>query len=536
MERGFIARLWRDDAQAASLWPILVLAAVLALALVLPGAAVVTRYVNDLLIFLDGAWRVNQGQVPNRDFHTALGPLNFYLPALAARLAGGLGMAMPVATAILVAGLAPAIAHVVSSRLRPVLGLPVAAFLLVILAVPMNLGEGIVDLSYGMFYNRVGWVALATLLLMHLSPTVERPGQRAIDAACAAGLALVLIYTKASYGLVAVAFLVLMLLDPRKRLWAGAALGLVLAAGLAVEAVWRGTAGHVADLRSAILVSGDRSLPELAGFVLRNFADYILFALVTGLSLWRTRSPLDLLFYGLCAGAGLLLISQNFQGWGIVTLHAGAAVAAERLMRAAGPEDALARVSVPAGMPLMMLALLLPTIVHCVAALGISAVLSATRAGDSFGIRPYEGLRIAVGMNIGDAIGNGRYLATLRSGVALLEELEPKPKGVATLDFVNPFSSAVGLQPPRGDTAWQHWGRNVNEHAFVPAERMFREVEVVMEPKVAIEGITGDNLRLVYGPYLAEHFETVRETEDWRVLRRRKDAASPQATLRESGP
>ena len=88
--------MWRDDAQGASLWPILILAGLFAVLLVLPSQVVVSRYVNDLLIFLDGAYRVNQGQVPNRDFHTALGPLNFYLPALAARITGTLGTAMPV--------------------------------------------------------------------------------------------------------------------------------------------------------------------------------------------------------------------------------------------------------------------------------------------------------------------------------------------------------------------------------------------------------------------------------------------------------
>jgi hypothetical protein len=48
--------------------------------LALPGQTLTTKYVNDLLIFLDGAHRISWGQVPNRDFHTALGPWP-YLPA-----------------------------------------------------------------------------------------------------------------------------------------------------------------------------------------------------------------------------------------------------------------------------------------------------------------------------------------------------------------------------------------------------------------------------------------------------------------------
>ncbi|KAA2234969.1 hypothetical protein [Salinarimonas soli] len=531
--RDGIRGWWRDDAQGASLWPILVLAGILALALVLPAQAVVARYVNDLLIFLDGAYRVNHGQVPNRDFHTALGPLNFYLPALAARLTGTLGTAMPVSMALLIAALAPAMAHIVSSRLRPVLGIPFAAFLLLIIAMPANLGEAITDLSYGMFYNRIGWAALAALILMHLRPTVIRPRQGLLDTLAASLLVVTMIYTKASYGAVGAGFLVLMLLDRRQRAWALAALGVVLATGLAVEAVWRGGAGHIADLRAAMVVSGNRTPVELTDFFLRNLADYVLLALVAIPSLWRTRSPRDALLYGFCAGAGLMLISQNFQGWGIITIHAGAVVAAERLMRTMTPEDVLAPVSMAGAAPILMLALILPTIVHATATLALSTTLSAARAGEPFGLRNYEGARLAFVWNPGDAAANGRYLATLREGVGLLTRMDPPPHGVFTLDFVNPFSSAANLAPPQGDTAWQHWGRNVNEYAFVPPDELFRAIEVVMEPKAAIEGVTGDNLRQIYGAYLAENYALAEETGDWRVFRRNPpDRPAANAMLR----
>src|SRR5215208_5874761 len=91
---------------------ILAIAALCALLLALPGQTITTVYVNDLLIFLDGAHRIASGQVPNRDFHTPLGPLAFYLPALGYWISGHLGGAMPVGMALLVLSLAPATAHV----------------------------------------------------------------------------------------------------------------------------------------------------------------------------------------------------------------------------------------------------------------------------------------------------------------------------------------------------------------------------------------------------------------------------------------
>src|SRR5687768_18335082 len=97
---------------------ILSMAAVCALLLALPGRTVTTAYVNDLFIFLDGAHRIVSGQVPNRDFHTALGPLVYYIPAAGLLLSGHFGGAMPLGTALFVVAVAPAIAHILASRLR----------------------------------------------------------------------------------------------------------------------------------------------------------------------------------------------------------------------------------------------------------------------------------------------------------------------------------------------------------------------------------------------------------------------------------
>ncbi|MDQ4134614.1 MAG: hypothetical protein M3158_00360, partial [Pseudomonadota bacterium] len=163
---------------------LLVLCMALACALLLagPGRTVTTAYVNDLFIFLDGAHRIASGQVPNRDFHTALGPLVYYIPAAGLLLSGHLGGAMPVGTALFILAVAPAMAHVLTSRLRSIIALPFAGFLLLIVAVPMNLGEVVTALSFGMFYNRLGWALLATLIVMVLPPHGDGRRQLWLDA------------------------------------------------------------------------------------------------------------------------------------------------------------------------------------------------------------------------------------------------------------------------------------------------------------------------------------------------------------------
>ena len=123
--RGWRALVSEDGRPSKSTAPlILSMAAVCALLLALPGRTVTTAYLNDLFIFLDGAHRVVSGQVPNRDFHTALGPLVYYIPAAGLLLSGHLGAAMPLGTALFMVAIAPAMAHVLASRLRPAIALP----------------------------------------------------------------------------------------------------------------------------------------------------------------------------------------------------------------------------------------------------------------------------------------------------------------------------------------------------------------------------------------------------------------------------
>ncbi len=499
--------------------PILAFDLLCALLLVLPGGTVTTVYVNDLFIFLDGAHRVVAGQVPNRDFHTALGPLVYYVPAAGLLLSGDLAGAMPAAMALFLAALAPAIAYILASRLRPLFAVPFGMFLVLVLAVPTNLGEPVTSLSFAMFYNRIGWGALAALMVLYLPPLAPHPRRALLDGAAAALLVVALVYTKASYGLVAFAFLAFMLLDRGARPWVAVAALATAAAAVAAELVWRGSLAHVEDLRLAARVSGTRGAIEHVGSFLRHLPDYALFGLLAGLSLWRTRSPRALLFFAFCAGAGLALQVQNSQPWGIVTLHAGAAVAAQRLI---GPGPAVPA-ALAAGVPLVFLALLLPTIVHTGLALGLHTVLAVAQPAERFGLPRFSGIRIGRVWSEAEVGYSRLYLETMQDGARALAALDVPPERVTVADFVSPFSAGLGLRPPRGDSSWLHWGRNFDGDNHVAPERLLGDALVVMEPK---RGINAEAVWLVYGDFVERHFDMVRETAFWRVHVRR--GARPQ--------
>jgi hypothetical protein len=479
------------------------------LVLAIPGQTVTTKYVNDIFIFLDGAYRIQGGQVPNVDFRSSLGPLAYYIPAAGHALGGSLGAAMPVGMALVTVIIALVASHVIATRMRPALGLPLALYLLLIVAVPMNPGEGVRELSFAMFYNRVGWAALGLLLVMYLAPCISRRGQMAADALCASLLTLLMLYLKISYGLVCVAFLIFMLSDRRQWPWAGAALVLTVAAGLLIELAWGGTASHIADLRLASAVSGDfPTFRVLVTEVQRNLPELAIFGIFAGLLLSNRRSIRDLLFLAACALTGILVIEQNFQITGILTLGAGAAVAAEASLRAAP--------ATRPGIPLLLLAFLAPAILHFIIALGLHSALGLARQGTAFSLPNYSDIRLVRLWADGAYPVFRRYDDSLRDGAVALARLGD-PGRVLVLDFVGPFTAGMGLQSPQGDSTWHHWGRTVDaDHHLLP-NAFFGDARIVMEPKSPIEPWTTRGLREVYGAALVERYVLAAETEFWRI-------------------
>ncbi|MGF9694085.1 hypothetical protein AAIH46_14820 [Rhizobium sp. 0TCS1.26] len=489
----------------------------LAALLALPGATVTTKYVNDLFIFLDGAHRIWSGQVPNVDFLTSLGPLAFYIPAAGYGLTGSMGAAMPVGMALVVLLLAVVAGEVIASRMGWIVGLPLALFLLLIAAVPANPGEWIGELSFAMFYNRMGWAALGLMLVFYL-PRRSDPsrGKDIRDAACATILVLLMLYTKITYALVEIAFLVFLLSDHHQRRWVALALATIAICALCVEFFWRGSLSHLADLRLAGEVSGGLpSVEVLANVALKNLADIAVFGLFSVLFITATRRIRDLLFAGFCAATGLLIIEQNFQIVGILTLGAGAAVITETLLRQRHSSAVQ-----PLGLPLLLIPLLLPPSASHATTLSMHAFLAVSGKGEAVPLPQFSAIRLVPMWSEGQFGYFRRYNETLADGKAALAALGPDVGHVAVLDFVNPFSAGLNLAPPRGDSPWYHWGRTLNPEHHPDAEVIFAAVELILDPKVPIEPWTTGGMREIYQGYIDSHYRLETETADWRIYRR----------------
>ncbi|MBB4481417.1 hypothetical protein [Rhizobium etli] len=486
--------------------------------LALPGATVTTKYVNDLFVFLDGAHRIAAGQVPNVDFHTPLGPLTFYIPAVGYALSGSMGAAMPVGLSLLILLFSLVAAEIVGSRMHWPLGLLLASCLLLMLAVPANPGERIGELSFAMFYNRIGWASLGLLLVMYLCRLPGATSGKGADAACASFLVLLMLYTKITYGVVGLAFLVFMLFDRRQTGWVALAFGIVAASILAIEMIWGGGVNYLLDISLAGKNSGGLPTMTAIGHVVRhNFADLLAYLAVAVILLSLTPTYRHVLFVGFCMTSGILLIEQNFQFFGILTLGASAAVLSESLFRAElRSRYARARIA----LPLLVAFLLMTAAVGNAASLAIHAYYSAGGRGEAVPLPAFSGVRLVEMWSAGQFEYFQRYNRTLADASAALSQLDAGSKRVAVLDFVNPFSAGLRLTPPAGDSVWYHWGRTLGPEYHPAAKEMFAEVDLILDPKWPIEIWTGDGMRDIYAHYIARHYDLVRETAEWRIYRR----------------
>lgn len=527
------------------------LAAALVLLLILPGRTFSIRYVHDMMIFFDGAHRVLAGQLPNRDFHTPLGPLAYFFPAFGLWFGGTLGGMLPYATAGFTLLFLPLLIYVCVSRLPPGYATIFAVFALALVVGPASIGE--TQPSYGMFYNRWGYALLGLLFL--LAAPQQRGHPRAwADAIVATAVLLLTFYLKISYFAVAAGFTAALLLFQHTRRLGACALVATAAAMTLIHFLWGSTATYLADISMAAKVTGAvrASALGLVHMTIESAAMILPFLLVMGLAIARRVSWATIFLCGLMAGAGLLLRNQNHQGPGMMTLVPAAILAGIALARARSDDKERKNGFALAAM------LLVTTMALPPAALAIESIvvhtLMAARGGDlrqhvaeidgfitQEVNRPPEGkaglekAREAYRVGYADlgtlnairteslsgAIAQPEYFWSLEDGVQLLRR-EPGLSGkVFTLDMANPFNAFLARSAPRGIDSWYHAGRNFSEAEHRRADEIFADVDVIMVPKAPVQPASHMLLEQLYGSYIDSHYKMIETSDYWRAYTRK---------------
>ena len=533
-------------------------AAIIALLLLLPGKTVATQHFWDIMTFIDAADRVNHGQVPNRDFHSPLGPLAYQLLGMGAAFSGGFAGMMPAATALFVPLLLPLVVYAALSRMPWLLALLFGLYILILSISPLFIGQIQPGPSWGMFYNRWGW-GLLSLLFLFVLPRRPPVGRETLDLAAMASIWLLLFYLKTTFAVIGAVFLVALVWFPHAR---RPALGAVAAAAVAVliiELFWGGTLGYLGDIGAAASATGAvrGGVIGLFATVVNNVQGVFLFAAVLLLALLG-RIRYDYLLLCLFMGAaGILLDRHNAQGPGILTFIPGALVAILAPRRGEGDEASAP--SLPA--VLLALAMAVPVMVVGAANVAFHFVSAARAPAGDISVAGLRGIiapdaptstpnqpGASAGGGAADVCGRVEALPNLEAnkgehplspiqtlafvadGAALLQRT-PQLGGKAFVpDLANPLNALAGRQGPVGAEAFNDAEITFSEAVHRPAEQLFADVDVLMIPKYAQKYATFHLMRQLYGAYWSANFQLAARSACWdayRRIRRPAPAATP---------
>lgn len=524
-------------------------AAFFLLLLILPGKSVSAQIAQDLWLFLDSAYRLQQGQVPNREFGTPIGPLTYLLLAKGLDLTGSMGGMVPAATGLFVIVLLPLTVYSSLSRLPPAIALAFGLYILLLAIAPFFIGDVAPKPTHAMFYNRFGWATLS-LLFLFLLPRRGSLGGEAADAAAMAACVILLFYLKMTFAAVGAAFLVgLIWFAPSRRAALGAIL-LVASSLFIVELFWGHTASYLGDIASAAGATGavrDGAV-GLAASVINNIHGVYIFASVL-LIAWLAGARLDYLFICLCMGAaGILLDRHNSQGPGILTFVPGALAALLAPRRGEGK----------AGHPRLTLAgallagaLFMPTAAAAFGNLLFHAWKASHLSTPQFAGTVLDGMIVmepptSTQTEAKARMGNVRIdcgpiepgllinpdrpeipmtqnlvVPVIQDAMRLIEGNPTLGGKILGLDTAEPLNAVLNRPPPVGGDSFMDADITISETVHRRPEDLFRDIDVVMVPKVPWKFGTFRLLEQLYGPYIREHYVLAGRSSCWDAYRRK---------------
>ncbi len=502
-------------------------------------------YTHDSFVFLDGAWRILNGQRPQVEFYSNLGPIMYLFTAAGFAVTRQAGHALGFAQALFGLVATSAVGYISFKRLEqwPAIILTTLATLLAIS--PCNTGEEPFSLTYAMMYNRVGYALLAAILVeAMLPPAVSQPDRSRRDEWIGGALSgfvwMFLFFLKFTYGLVAGGILVGLLpcrTQSRSRI-AGLAAGTAISL-LAVLAYLR---FEMKKLAASLLLGAAKStnIPEALSKALGSLQEVvplILFAMLaaTVASVASRQQPVRSIALNgwamaLACLAALALLLTNAQRQGlpvavsmaVVLAGALAGVAHSRIRESAGNSWLAA---------LVLIGLLFPavlTIGQNFAGLGTSWIRLAgfrrtpeERSFDSPAARDVSTKnQFLVGLQI------HYYADYVNEGVRLLRANTSTTDSVLALDFVNPFNFLLQRPPATGGITCLHYQSTFDEKHHPSLDELVGDSRILMWPKHYEEPQLGRGIELVYAAGLRERFTPIAESDNWTLYRRTEQGSS----------
>lgn len=498
----------------------------------------------DLLFNLDGAWNLWNGRQLHVDVHDPLGTLTFGLTALGFHLVGVGPRAFLVGETLYAVLMLASSIRIFPSRLPFAAAAVATLYVVLLVLVPLNLGDPIELYSFAMSYNRLGWSALILVFaVLFLEPRNEKGAwleQGIVFLLCTLLFYLKITYFVVGIGAIAAALLLSPHTRPRMAGW------LVVLVTLAVVAAAPFNVDYWRDIFAALQAGALRQdfLTQLKDVVTSQDTAIIAVELVCLLWLQHVGASWDRLASAVfIIGCGAVILSQNQQSDGValylvvsLLLFDTTRRAIERRARWPAREAALALLAVLIAPGLDVVSMAASIVGYHFKAMATSNYVVDDTNLRGLAVPPeqpnlvalFSGSQMTPGLLNATRLQRPRYeltqaeyLKTILEAAGIVRNLiassrTKAPPNVGLLDTVNPVPFMLGLPPPHGRQLWFDrafpWPR---------ADEFLGQLDFVLVPKFPSDSASLRGALRHYGDYLARNFRRT-ETESWIVFRRDK--------------
>lgn len=499
-------------------------------------------FAHDAFFFLDNAYRVTQGQVPDRDFSSAWGPIMFLIDAAGLRLSSmrpdGIGYANA-----LFGGLIALWAFLIVRSRSAGTACATGLFTALLIMAPFPLGNDPVSFSLAMTYNRYGYALFGVLLVEVVSDVLplSRTRRHKTIGSFSSGLVLgLLVFLKISYALVAIPFTAACLICTargRVRRLAGLSAGFVIVT-VAMACYLR---FDLSDMLHDIAMAASARRLSLQPMSLLRPIVFVQNAPLLALALLIERRGVSGLWgwsaHGRAIGvalltvaAGCLLLISN-QQTNCFPLNAYAAVT---LLAFYASKQASA--GKPGWLTITILAWFccLPLAIQNVTSLASATVMRAWPGeAPSLTLTAPGWVQHPVFAPVVGAFKTAtygeEYVTAVNEGLALIVRRTDARDGVLAFDMFNPFNYLLGRPSPKGGFAAAAYDYVFSDASHPSAQRVLGNATYVIVRKYEAaaadrpeEGSDVAGLVHLYGRVLEQRFSVVEETPHWVLWRLRR--------------
>ncbi len=501
----------------------------------------IRSFAHDLFFFLDNAYRVAQGQVPDRDFSSAWGPIMFLIDAAGLGLSSMRPEGIGYANALFGGLIAIWAFLIVRLRWTSIYACATGLFTALLIMAPFALGDGPVNFSLAMTYNRYGYALFGVALVevaSDLLPQSTTRRHKTIGSLSTGVVLGLLVFLKISYALVAIPFAAAcMICTARGRLQrlVGISAGF-LTVTVAMACYLRFDLSDM--LRDIAMAATARRLSLQPMSLIRTVvfvqnAPLLVFAFlierrgVSGLWGWSAHGrAVGVALLTVAAGCLLLVSNQQTNSFPLD------AYAALTLFATYASEQAFAGKPRWLGGNTLVWLCCLPLAIQNVTSLAYASVtrtwpgkapiltLNAPGWGQHPTFAPVVGA-------FKTATDGEEYVTALNEGLALVVRRTDARDGVLAFDMFNPFNYLLSRPSPKGGFAAAAYDYVFSDVSHPSAQRFFGNTNYVIVRKYKAaaanrpdEGNDVAGLVHLYGRVLEQRFSVVEETPHWVLWRR----------------